>query len=395
MATSMSSLLSLTFLSVLYSYVLADGRFMLAHVPDYVTVHTDVGAIDAHEIPDVFSLALGFSSSKPVSWHGLTNGNLFRRPKAAVLVTIEELAGTDALEPSSLKSVPVKQVKPGSLNLDAVRDAISRTYGNGKRVAVELNAGMEFVQSPEDFPDLFRGLPPLRLDKMVPLLKGSTSVTRNLSPYALNLTHPADLSFFSELQVMQEVLLKLKENPAVVEDNVPDVFAFELSGFRALQSQYGADSAQVIDAQNVLADFIQKWGQEMIDLYGGDLFMGVATVPMEAFLHRQGRSLMQATEPTTESTSTMMTGVTTVNTEGTVTVVTKLTPTEAPSSEVTPESLNVAPYYDDSFPVFFNIFLWLGIVLALATLVIAYMLGNMDPGDSIIYRMTSQRIKMD
>ena len=52
--------------------------------------------------------------------------------------------------------------------------------------------------------------------------------------------------------------LQLKENTAVVKDNVPDIYVFELSGLRVLQSEYGKDSAQVIDAQNILADFLQQ-----------------------------------------------------------------------------------------------------------------------------------------
>lgn len=40
--------------------------------------------------------------------------------------------------------------------------------------------------------------------------------------------------------------------------------------------------------------------------------------------------------------------------------------------------------------------LWLMIALALAVIAIAYNLWNMDPGyDSIIYRMTNQKIRMD
>ncbi|XP_041482976.1 renin receptor-like isoform X1 [Lytechinus variegatus] len=385
MATSMTVFIFVTCLSLLCTYVLGEGRFLLAHVPEYLKVKTDEGPINANEVPDLFQLALGFSSSKPLSWHGMSAGSIFRRPKAGVLITVEEIQGTDALKPSALQSIPIKQVQPGSLTLDSVKDNIINMYGKSKPVSVELVAGAEFIRSPEEFPKLFEGLPPLRLDRMMPLLKGSTSVTLQLSPLTLNLTHQSDVNFFSELQIMQEVLLKLKENRAVVDDNVPDIYSFELSGFRALQSEYGSDSAQVVDAMNVLADFIQQWGREMIELYGEDLFMGVATVPMEAFMHRQGRSLMQSTDSTTTNAPTT-TKVNPATTAG---------PTPAPVANITPSALNVAPYYDETFPVFFNIFLWMGIILVIAVVVVAMMLGNMDPGDSIIYRMTSQRIKID
>ncbi|GAA6110085.1 renin receptor isoform X1 [Tachysurus ichikawai] len=57
---------------------------------------------------------------------------------------------------------------------------------------------------------------------------------------------------------------------------------------------------------------------------------------------------------------------------------------------------NLAYKYNFEYAVVFNIVLWLMILLALAVIVISYNLWNMDPGyDSIIYRMTNQKIRMD
>lgn len=57
---------------------------------------------------------------------------------------------------------------------------------------------------------------------------------------------------------------------------------------------------------------------------------------------------------------------------------------------------NLAYKYNFHYAVVFNIVLWLMIALALAVIAIAYNLWNMDPGyDSIIYRMTNQKIRMD
>lgn len=61
-----------------------------------------------------------------------------------------------------------------------------------------------------------------------------------------------------------------------------------------------------------------------------------------------------------------------------------------------PDSLNAAEDYDDNYPVIFNILLWFGIVMFFTLVAISYTIGNMDPGrDSIIYRMTSTRMKKD
>ncbi|XP_036830956.1 renin receptor isoform X2 [Oncorhynchus mykiss] len=57
---------------------------------------------------------------------------------------------------------------------------------------------------------------------------------------------------------------------------------------------------------------------------------------------------------------------------------------------------NLAYKYNFNYAVIFNIVLWLMIILALAVIVISYNLWNMDPGyDSIIYRMTNQKIRLD
>lgn len=61
-----------------------------------------------------------------------------------------------------------------------------------------------------------------------------------------------------------------------------------------------------------------------------------------------------------------------------------------------PNDLNLAKTYTDDYPVIFNIILWFGVVLAFSLLAISYAIAYMDPGrDSIIYRMTSNRIKKD
>ena len=57
---------------------------------------------------------------------------------------------------------------------------------------------------------------------------------------------------------------------------------------------------------------------------------------------------------------------------------------------------NRASQYDSMFPVIFNIWFWLLVVIFLATYAISVAMWNMDPGrDSIIYRLTEQKIKND
>lgn len=62
----------------------------------------------------------------------------------------------------------------------------------------------------------------------------------------------------------------------------------------------------------------------------------------------------------------------------------------------TKNPFNLATYYSSDYPVIFNIILWFMVVFGLSLLAICYAIAAMDPGrDSIIYRMTSTRIKKD
>ena len=58
--------------------------------------------------------------------------------------------------------------------------------------------------------------------------------------------------------------------------------------------------------------------------------------------------------------------------------------------------VNLAAPVDPQYGVIFNIVLWMSILIGVSVLFISIGIWNMDPGrDSIIYRMTSQRMKKD
>jgi len=58
--------------------------------------------------------------------------------------------------------------------------------------------------------------------------------------------------------------------------------------------------------------------------------------------------------------------------------------------------LNVAVFYSDNYPVMFHLLFWTSLVIGLTVIGITCGMYKMDPGlDTVIYRMTSQRIKKD
>ncbi|KAK6626425.1 hypothetical protein RUM44_008898 [Polyplax serrata] len=71
------------------------------------------------------------------------------------------------------------------------------------------------------------------------------------------------------------------------------------------------------------------------------------------------------------------------------------------SRSVAEDAINVSNdlngnIYDPDFPVIFNIILWFTVGLVFTLLAVSVFIASMDPGrDSIIYRMTSNRMKKD
>ncbi|ETN67085.1 hypothetical protein AND_001117 [Anopheles darlingi] len=69
---------------------------------------------------------------------------------------------------------------------------------------------------------------------------------------------------------------------------------------------------------------------------------------------------------------------------------------QAKQEQAVEDDINLAKRYNSNYPVIFNIILWFSVVLAFSLIAISIVIGTMDPGrDSIIYRMTSTRMKKD
>ncbi|XP_038658059.1 renin receptor isoform X2 [Scyliorhinus canicula] len=203
---------------------------------------------------------------------------------------------------------------------------------------------------------------PVTLRQMRNCLFQEDSVLRFLPPNSLNKNNEVDLLFLSELQVLHDISALLSRHKHLAKDRSPDLYSLELAGLEEIIKRYGQDSQQFRDAAQILASVIQKFADEVFSIYSGNALIELLTVKeFDASLVRKTRSIL-----------------------------------ESPSISNPGSPYGLAYRYNYNYAVVFNIVLWLMIGLALAVIVIAYNLWNMDPGyDSIIYRMTSQRIKME
>ncbi|XP_060767167.1 renin receptor-like [Neoarius graeffei] len=189
------------------------------------------------------------------------------------------------------------------------------------------------------------------------LFAESTPVVLQLAP-----SEEADLLFLSEIQVLHDISALLMRHKHLAKDQAPDLFSLELAGMEELTRRYGPDSPQFQDARQILVAALQKFADDVFGVYGSNAVVEVVTLKtFETPLTRKSRSILEAKQ---------------ISNPG--------------------SPYNLADKYNFEYAVVFNIVLWLMIALALAVIVISYNLWNMDPGyDSIIYRMTNQKIRMD
>ncbi|XP_063845262.1 renin receptor-like [Scylla paramamosain] len=172
----------------------------------------------------------------------------------------------------------------------------------------------------------------------------------------LDYSQEPDASFLREMAALVTTA-RTAEEITTIPHGGQDVIFLEVSGMEQLVRKYGADSPQVEEASSVLRAQLSKVTELMREVYSDRVVVMSATVEEAKQLSRRARSILQVAE------------------------------TDDP---------NVNKSYSSDYPAIFNIILWLSIVLVLAILAISMSMWNMDPGrDSIIYRMTTMRMKKD
>ncbi|XP_066105630.1 renin receptor isoform X1 [Saccopteryx bilineata] len=345
----------IVFLSLLVAGVLGN-EFSILRSPGSVVFRDGNWPIPGERIPDVAALSMGFSVKEDLPWPGLAVGNLFQRPQATVTVMVK---GVDklALPPGSVISYPLENAVPFSL--DSVANSIHSLFSEETPVVLQLAPSEERVYMVGKANSAFEDLS-VTLRQLHNRLFQENSVLNSLPLSSLSRNSEVDLLFLSELQVLHDISSLLSRHKHLARDHSPDLYSLELAGLEEIGKHYGEDSEQFQDASKILVDALQKFADDMYGLYSGNAVVELVTVrSFDTSLVRKTRTILEAKE---ENTS----------------------------------PYNLAYKYNFEYSVVFNMVLWIMITLALAVIVISYNLWNMDPGyDSIIYRMTNQKIRMD
>ncbi|KAL1766758.1 renin receptor [Sigmodon hispidus] len=351
------------------------NEFSILRSPGSVVFRNGNWPIPGDRIPDVAALSMGFSVKEDLSWPGLAVGNLFHRPRATIMVMVK---GVDklAVPTGNVISYPLENAVPFSL--DSVANSIHSLFSEETPVVLQLAPSEERVymvgKANSVFEDLSVTLRQLRnrlfqensVLNSLPLnsLSRNNEINNLYCVFQLTLTFwslKADLLFLSELQVLRDISSLLSRHKHLAKDHSPDLYSLELAGLDELSKRYGEDSEQFRDASRILEDALQKFADDMYSLYGENAVVELVTVKsFDTSFVRKSRTILEVKQEITES------------------------------------PYNLAYKYNLEYSVVFNLVLWIMIGLTLAVIVVCYNIWNMDPGyDSIIYRMTNQKIRMD
>lgn len=172
----------------------------------------------------------------------------------------------------------------------------------------------------------------------------------------LNISKEPDSTFLHEMAALT-VAARNTEALTTTPHGGQDVFFLEVDSLEQLVKTYGLESPQVAEAIDVLRVRLVKVTDMMRRRYNDQVLVVTAIVDQENTHTRKTRSILQASEMV---------------------------------------DVNKNTEFSEDYPAIFNIILWLSIVLFIAVLATSVAMATMDPGrDSIIYRMTTMRMKKD
>lgn len=299
------------------------------------SVHLPKEAVlSAPEVPMLNSFLLGLSSKAPLTWTG--TGDLFSRPKALAVVSV---MGVKTMSLSHLKATYT--LNGDVTNMDSVSETLKRTFG----------AGFEWIEA----------------------TSGKISGTKIASVASEQQekqvkAHVAPLR--GEIQDIYKIADSLKKSGAQLSASAPTLITIRVTGLPiAAQISYD-DYKNGVKELEAAIDYLTE---ALSAAYGDQAVVEVTTEQSPDVMNVDAASQLPHKIRKREA----------------------LPASEAHIVEIR-RALNVYQFTSSDYPAIFAIFAGVIIILSIAVLFIAVGIWNMDPGkDSIIYRMTTTRMKKD
>lgn len=165
--------------------------------------------------------------------------------------------------------------------------------------------------------------------------------------------------FLDEISLLNEIAKSVGKNK--ISEQTKDVVWMKITGLHGIVDVHGENSTETREAKRLLAEAITDVSDAFNKAYNGKILASV--IVSDAMHTRRIRAATQTDENGTSKKE---------------------------------DDINLAKNYDRNYPAIFNIILWFGVSMFFSLLAICIFISTMDPGrDSIIYRMTSTRMKKD
>ncbi|XP_076298730.1 ATPase H(+)-transporting accessory protein 2 isoform X2 [Lasioglossum baleicum] len=378
--------------------VKANGDFVVLHSPSTVLFDGE-GEVEQSFLTEVFTAALGYTAKLRGTWNGMSITDPFRLPEAVVVMAIE---GIDSLDIPKGTRFPLNVNEGEETTWQAFRQRLDERDDDNILVRIYLGDGLD-------------ALGQSALGELKPTPIDETSLK------ALNLNKEEDKKFLEEVQLLHAIAKKAPS--AIKPDSKPDVYWLVVSGLQPVFDAYGSNSTSSKEALVLLNNALNMVRDAFIEAYDGQVLIVAFTNDASKVHHirsvtleRQRRESATQNEDEekknedeeesiTDSASTNEpnsdTRDTTVNSDSGVTETDQdqnnMGENMNSNTQITGQEIkNISKKYTQNYPIIFNIVLWFGIIFVFSLLAICITIGDMDPGrDSIIYRMTSNRMKKD
>ncbi|CAB3375761.1 Hypothetical predicted protein [Cloeon dipterum] len=315
---------------------LGNGEFIVFSSPESVKFVDTNKPLPADLVPDVIAANLGFSTNADSSWPGIVRVSPFNSARVAVIFALDG---------------PWARL-PGEVYKNAVskhRYQLSPVAGEGPSAwwmqLQHIAAQRMMIKA---------------YSKQVSLSEEPTNdVADGIDVGALSQKIDEDKAWLTEMQALKSVMRNASQ--FCDASNGPGILWLDSTALHALADLHGDGSSPVLSATKILSSALAGLNEIFEKNCDGKVF--IATITTDSSHTRRTRSLLAETGS--------------LKAEG-------------------DNDYNLSKDYDKYYPVMFTIFLFFGIGFFMSLIAISIAIGTMDPGrDSIIYRMTSTRMKKD
>jgi renin receptor len=286
-------------------------------------------------IPEINAALLGYSTEQDSNWQGLILQDPFGLARAIITVAVD---GVSDISLTKSHKFPLHTDVDESVVYEDTERRIEQHHPQENSIyRIELSEGIESIKNYEAF-------------SSVKAVKPEKSKLN-----ALKLSRDEDRAFLEEIALLNAISDNM-EYASFADDDSPVLIWCKVSSLHALSDIYGSNSSETKEAKTLLNEAIQRLNVASDKLFEGKVLVDVIT---------------------SDASHTRMKRQAKPKAEG-------------------DEDYNLAKRYSSDYPVMFNIIFWFSVIMVFTLIAIAIFIATMDPGrDSIIYRMTSTRMKKD